>query len=63
MYTYISMYTSGLTPKGVEQCAKLRRDLQNMAHGLDVELLVVSPLTRTLQTARLTVGRYIDYIQ
>lgn len=49
-------WDAGLTAKGVDQCTKLRRELQSMSHPLDCELVVVSPLTRTLQTARLTVG-------
>ncbi len=40
--------------------AKLRREIQDMSTPLDVELVVVSPLTRTLQTARLTVGRCVN---
>ncbi len=32
-----------------QQCAQLRRELQEYAYPLDVELVVVSPLTRTLQ--------------
>mmetsp|Transcript_28637 Transcript_28637/g.64894 ORF Transcript_28637/g.64894 Transcript_28637/m.64894 type:complete len:328 (-) Transcript_28637:556-1539(-) len=49
-------WDAGLTPKGVEQCSKLRKELKSMAHQLDCEVVVVSPLTRTLQTARLTIG-------
>mmetsp|Transcript_10367 Transcript_10367/g.24549 ORF Transcript_10367/g.24549 Transcript_10367/m.24549 type:complete len:327 (+) Transcript_10367:134-1114(+) len=49
-------HDAGLTPKGEEQCCKLKRELETLSHPLDCELVVVSPLTRTLQTARLTVG-------
>jgi len=49
-------WDAGLTGKGVDQCTKLRRELTCMSHPLDCELVVVSPLTRALQTARLSVG-------
>jgi hypothetical protein len=32
-----------------EQCNKLRREMECLSHSLELELIVVSPLTRTLQ--------------
>jgi broad specificity phosphatase PhoE len=46
-----------LTPTGEEQCCRLRNEIHDMPHKLDLELVVVSPLTRTLQTAELSLGR------
>lgn len=48
------MWDAPLTPKGKEQCAGLARQIDS--EGVDVDLIVVSPLTRTLQTAQLSFG-------
>jgi broad specificity phosphatase PhoE len=51
-----------LTPRGEEQCAKLKEEVRGHSvwarlHPLNLQLVVVSPLTRTLQTAFLSLGR------
>ena len=38
-----------------EQCNKLRRDMESLSHSLELELIVVSPLTRTLQAVAASV--------
>jgi hypothetical protein len=42
-------YDAELSPKGLEQCEQLERDAQH----LDYDIVLVSPLTRALQTATL----------
>lgn len=49
-----ALWDAPLTPTGKEQCAALKAQIE--AEGVDVELIVVSPLTRTLQTATLSFG-------
>lgn len=49
-------WDASLTENGKNQCDVLRKELEEMEHYLDWELCVVSPLQRTLQTAKLTVG-------
>ena len=46
-------YDSRLSAKGESQCAALREAVR----GLDYDLILVSPLTRTLQTATLAFAR------
>uniref|UniRef100_A0A7S0M519 Phosphoglycerate mutase-like protein n=1 Tax=Cryptomonas curvata TaxID=233186 RepID=A0A7S0M519_9CRYP len=48
-------WDAGLTVAGQAQCGRLRREIEALPHPLDLELVVVSPLTRTLQTAMRTV--------
>lgn len=43
-------FDAKLTPRGVEQCNKLARHTPN----LDVDIVIVSPLTRCLDTSRLS---------
>jgi len=50
-------WDSALTARGKEQCQKTLREVESLSHSLELELIVVSPLTRTLQTADLTVGK------
>jgi broad specificity phosphatase PhoE len=45
-----------LTEKGEQQCADLKEAIKARPHPLDVECVIVSPLTRTLQTAYLSLG-------
>ena len=50
-----------LTPKGEEQCAALKTSIRGdgvwgYAKPLNLDLVVVSPLTRCLQTAVLSLG-------
>ncbi|KAG7353309.1 histidine phosphatase superfamily branch 1 protein [Nitzschia inconspicua] len=47
---------SPLTETGRWQCAQL----QQVAAGLNPELVIVSPLTRTLQTAKITFAKYYE---
>ncbi len=49
-----TFWDAPLTPRGIEQCARLKTEID--AVGADVELIVVSPLTRTLQTGSLSFG-------
>eukprot|EP00931_Biecheleriopsis_adriatica_P092326 TRINITY_DN66143_c0_g1_i1.p1 TRINITY_DN66143_c0_g1~~TRINITY_DN66143_c0_g1_i1.p1 ORF type:complete len:312 (-),score=62.81 TRINITY_DN66143_c0_g1_i1:282-1127(-) len=50
-----------LTPKGEEQCARLKQSIRGetvwgFSKPLNLDLVVVSPLTRCLQTATLSLG-------
>jgi broad specificity phosphatase PhoE len=45
-----------LTPKGKEECFNLQMDILHRVHPIDFQLIVVSPLTRALQTAELALG-------
>jgi broad specificity phosphatase PhoE len=45
-----------LTTKGKEECFNLQMDILHRVHPIDFQLIVVSPLTRALQTAELAVG-------
>lgn len=49
-----TLWDAPLTPTGLEQCARLKSEIDSV--GADVDLIVVSPLTRTLQTASLSFG-------
>lgn len=49
-----------LTPKGWRQCAALRNHMEQFPEVLDVDLVVVSPLTRTLETAAGVFGRVVE---
>eukprot|EP00899_Mesostigma_viride_P007219 jgi/Mesvir1/16499/Mv10052-RA.1 len=49
-----------LTPEGEKQCARLRQEIKEREHPLDVQAVITSPLTRTLQTTELTFGRAGD---
>jgi len=53
----ISVRDPDLTPNGNNQVADLRREVDMLIHsGLEVEKIIVSPMTRTLQTAWGTFG-------
>ncbi|CAN0239752.1 unnamed protein product, partial [Phaeothamnion confervicola] len=43
-----------------QQCATLAAEVAARSHPLDLELVIVSPLTRTLQTAFLSLGAAAD---
>ena len=45
-----------LTTKGKEECFNLQMDILHRVHPIDFQLIVVSPLTRALQTAELALG-------
>jgi len=49
------MWDAPLTKEGEAQCAGLEEVI--LSEGIDVDLIVVSPLTRTLQTAQLSFGK------
>jgi len=54
-------WDSALTPLGEQQCARLKEQIRgdsvwSYEQPLDLDLVVVSPLTRTLQTAVLSLG-------
>eukprot|EP00285_Hemiselmis_virescens_P014227 CAMPEP_0173383944 /NCGR_PEP_ID=MMETSP1356-20130122/6514_1 /TAXON_ID=77927 ORGANISM="Hemiselmis virescens, Strain PCC157" /NCGR_SAMPLE_ID=MMETSP1356 /ASSEMBLY_ACC=CAM_ASM_000847 /LENGTH=237 /DNA_ID=CAMNT_0014339049 /DNA_START=320 /DNA_END=1033 /DNA_ORIENTATION=+ len=49
------MWDACLTKEGETQCAGLEEMI--LSEGIDVDLIVVSPLTRTLQTAELSFGQ------
>jgi len=55
-------WDSRLTPKGEEQCRALKANIRGsntwgFEKPLNLDLVVVSPLTRTLQTAEIALGR------
>lgn len=45
-----------LTTKGKEECFNLQMDILHRVHPIDFQLIVISPLTRALQTAELALG-------
>ncbi|KAF2749985.1 hypothetical protein M011DRAFT_465634 [Sporormia fimetaria CBS 119925] len=55
-----NLHDPPLSKLGEEQCAELRESLKNQKIAQDVELIVVSPMRRTLQTMQLGLGWLID---
>lgn len=59
--TGMEFWDAKLTPKGEEQCAQLKASIHGTSvwqfdKPLNLDLVVVSPLTRTLQTAVISLG-------
>ena len=61
LYNSKEMWDAPLTQKGKEQCAVLAQVID--AEGVDVDLVVVSPLTRTLQVCSCTCAQHIALLQ
>jgi len=52
----LKFWDSPLTPLGESQCFNLQKQIKSLSLIEDLDLVVVSPLTRTLQTAFLSLG-------
>jgi len=52
----MEFFDASLSPKGYEECQRLKTEILCSKHPLDFQLVVVSPLTRALQTAESALG-------